>query len=80
MQTSVLRLFIYLFIFLFNSLSDLRKSDRRISSGQTRKVLYATRAMRENQKTRDFTENSGKISKKIIVFSFSQIYGVLLVP
>ena len=50
MQTSVLRLFIYLLIFLFNSLSNLRKSDSRISSGQTRKVLYATRAMRENQK------------------------------
>ena len=50
MQKSILRLFIYLLIFLFNSLSDLRKSDSRISSGQTQKVLYATRAMRENQK------------------------------
>ena len=50
MQTSVLRyLFIYLF-FLFNYLSDLRKSDCRISSSQTRKVLYATRATCENQK------------------------------
>ena len=50
MHTSVLRiLFIYLF-FLFNSLSDLLKSDRRISSGQTRKVFYATKSTHENQK------------------------------
>ena len=32
------------------SLFDSRSSDRRISSGQTRKVLYATRATRGNQK------------------------------
>ena len=38
-------------IFIFkSSLFDSRSSDRRISSGQTRKVLYATRATRGNQK------------------------------
>ena len=47
-----------------SSLFDSRSSDRRISSGQTRKVLYATRATRGNKKTRDFTENSGKNSEK----------------
>ena len=30
-------------------------------------------------KTQDFTENSGKNSKKIQIFSFSQIHGVLTV-
>ena len=63
MQTSVLRLFIYLLKFLFNSLSDLRKSDSRISSGQTRKVLYAMRAMRENQKHGISPRNQVKIRK-----------------
>ena len=41
------------FIFFFtlkSSFFDSRSSDRRISSGQTRKVLYATRATRGNQK------------------------------
>ena len=68
------------FFFVFKySLFDSWSSDRRISSGQTRKVLYATRATREYQKN----EISPKIQvniRKILVFSFSQIYGVLLVP
>ena len=39
------------FFFSFkSSFFDSRVSDRRISSGQTRKVLYAKRAMRGNQK------------------------------
>ena len=72
---SVVKIF---FVFKY-SLFDSRSSDRRISSGQTRKVLYATRATREYQKH----EISPKIQvniRKILVFSFSQIYGVLLVP
>ena len=68
------------FFFVFKySLFDSRSSDRRISSGQTRKVLYAMRATREYQKN----EISPKIQvniRKILVFSFSQIYGILLVP
>ena len=41
------------FFFFFSSLVSLfdsRSSDRPISSGQTRKVLYATRATCENKK------------------------------
>ena len=68
------------FFFVFKySLFDSRSSDRRISSSQTRKVLYATRATREYQKH----EISPKIQvniRKILVFSFSQIYDLLLVP
>ena len=41
---------IFFYFFLFSYFSDLRSFDRRISSGQTRKVLYATRATRENKK------------------------------
>ena len=33
-----------------SSLFDSRSSDHRISSGQTQKVLYKTRATRKNQK------------------------------
>ena len=41
----------FFFIFSFkSSFFDSRVSDRRISSGQTRKVLYTTRAARGNQK------------------------------
>ena len=41
----------FFFIFSFkSSFFDSRSFDRRISSGQTRKVLYATRATHENQK------------------------------
>ena len=54
----------YFLFFFFLSFSDSRSSDRRILSGQTRKVLYATKATCENKKTRDFTENSGKNSEK----------------
>ena len=43
--------FKFYFYFQF-SLSDLRKTDCRISSGQTRKVLYATRATHGNKKHR----------------------------
>ena len=74
-----LSFFFSLFIFLsFNSLFDSRNFDRQNLSGQTRKVLYATRATREYQKH----EISPKIQvniRKILVFSFSQIYDVLLV-
>ena len=41
------RILSFYFYFKF-SFSDLRKSDRQISLGQTRKVLYATRATRGN--------------------------------
>ena len=64
-----------LFVSLFNS----QVSNRQNSLGQTRKVLYSTRATREYQKN----EISPRIQvniPKIIVFRFSQIYGVLLVP
>ena len=37
---------IYFYFLLFISFLDLRKSDRRNSSSQERKVLYATRATR----------------------------------
>ena len=40
----------FLFFSFKSSPFDSRSSDRRISSGQTRKVLYATRATRGNQK------------------------------
>ena len=64
-----------LFVSLFNS----RVSNRQNSSGQTRKVLYATRATREYQKHEISPRIQVNISK-IIVFSFSQIYDILLVP
>ena len=41
---------VYFFFPLKSSFFDSRVSDRRISSGQTRKVLYATRATCGNQK------------------------------
>ena len=41
--------FFFFFLF-FASLSDLCKSDRRFSSEQKAKLVYATRAMREYQK------------------------------
>ena len=44
------RRLVIFFLFFETSFFDSRSSDRRISSGQTRKVLYATMAMRENQK------------------------------
>ena len=43
--------FILFFIFLlFASFSDLRKSDRRFSSGLKVKLIYAMRTMRGHQK------------------------------
>ena len=39
-----------LFIFLFVSFSDLRKSDRRFSSGLKAKLIYAMRATHRYQK------------------------------
>ena len=42
---------LFFFIFLpFASFSDLRKSDRRFSSGLKAKLIYAMRAMRGHQK------------------------------
>ena len=38
------------------------------------------RGLAWEQKTKDFSENSEKKFGKILVFSFSQIYGVLLDP
>ena len=38
-----------LFYFLFVSLSDLRKSDHRFSSGLKAKLIHATRATRGHQ-------------------------------
>ena len=37
------------YFFLFASFSDLRKSDRRFSSGLKAKLIYATRATRGHQ-------------------------------
>ena len=39
----------FYFFFLFVSFSDLRKSDRRFSSGLKAKLIYATRATRGHQ-------------------------------
>ena len=44
------RFFIFLLFLLFVSFSDLRKSDRRFSSGLKVKLIYATRATRGYQK------------------------------
>ena len=41
---------IFLLFLLFTSFSDLRKSDRRFSSGQKAKLIYAMRATRGHQK------------------------------
>ena len=42
-------IFLFLFFFLFVSLSDLRKSDRRFSSGLKVKLIYEMRATRGHQ-------------------------------
>ena len=69
----------FLFIFfLFVSFSDLRKSDRRNSSGQERKVFYETRVTRGYQKHRFSPRIQVKI-RKILFFGFSQIYDVITV-
>ena len=72
------RRIVFFFFFFFPFFSDLRKSDRRNSSGQERKVLYATRATREYQKHGISPRIQVKI-RKILIFGFSQIYGVLTV-
>ena len=69
----------FLILFSWFSFSDSRISYRQNSSGQTRKVLYATRATREYQK-HDISPRIQVNIRKIQIFSFSQIYGVLLVP
>ena len=58
------------FFSLLVSLSDLRKSNRRNSSGKERKVLYATRATRGYQKHGISPRIQVKI-RKIQIFSFS---------
>ena len=67
-----------IFIFLFISFSDLRKSDRRFSSGQERKVLYVTRATCGYQKHGILLRIQVKF-RKILIFSFSLIYDILMV-
>ena len=41
--------FLFIYFFFFTSFSDLRKSDRRFSSGLKAKLIYATRATRGHQ-------------------------------
>ena len=67
-----------IFIFFFSFFSDLRKSDRRFSSGKEQKVLYATRATRGYQKHEILPRIQVKVWK-ILIFSFSQIYDILVV-
>ena len=42
-------IFFFFFFLLFDSFSDLRKSDRRFSSGLKAKFIYPTRATRGHQ-------------------------------
>ena len=42
-------IFYFLFFILFAIFSDLRKSDRRFSSGMKAKLIHATRATRGHQ-------------------------------
>ena len=72
------RIIIFFVFILFASFSDLRKSDRRNSSGKERKVLYATRATRGYKKHWISPRIQVKIWK-IRIFSFSHIYGILVV-
>ena len=60
-------------IYLFFSFSDLRKSDCRISSGQTRKVLYVTRATCGNQKHGISPRSQVKIRKNPSFLFFSNL-------
>ena len=65
LSRAVRRLVIFFKFFSFKtSLFDSRSSDRWISSDQTRKVLYATRATRENQKHGISSRIQVKIQKK----------------
>ena len=73
-----MRDFFFNLFLLFVSFSDSRKSDRRNSSDKERKVLYATRATRGYQKHGISLRIQVKI-RKIQIFSFSQIYGILVV-
>ena len=43
-------IFLFLFFLFFTFFSDLRKSDRRFSSGLKAKLIYAMRATRGHQK------------------------------
>ena len=63
----------FLIFFLLVYLSDLRKSDRRISSGQERKVLYATRATRGYQKHGNSPRIEVKIQKILNFWFFSDL-------
>ena len=63
---------------LFTSFLDLRKLDRRFSSGKERKFIYAMRATRGYQKHGISLRIQVKV-RKILIFGFSQICGVLTV-
>ena len=56
-----------------SSLFDSRSSDRRILSGQTRKVLYETRATRGNKKHRISPRIQVKIRKNPSFLFFSDL-------
>ena len=63
-------------IFIFSllvSFSDLRKSDRRISSNKERKVLYVMRATRGYQKHRISPRIQVKIRKILNFLFFSNL-------
>ena len=49
---------IFIFFSFFVSFLDLRKSDRRFSSGLKAKLIYATRAMRGHQKVEVSTNST----------------------
>ena len=65
--------FLFFLFLLFASFSDLWKSDRRISLGKERKVLYATRAMRGYQKHRISPRIQVKIWKILNFLFFSDL-------
>ena len=68
----------FIFFILLVYFSYSRKSDRRISSGKERKVLYATRATHGYQKHRISSRIQVKI-RKILNFWFFSNYDVLTV-
>ena len=57
--------------FLFSSFSDLRKSDRRFSSGVKAKLIYAMRATRRHQKSWSFDK-----FREVGVLSYLKLYFV----
>ena len=63
----------YFFYSFKSSFSDLRKSDRRISSGKERKVLYVMRATRGYQKHRISKRIQVKIQKILNFWCFSDL-------